>query len=80
MKIVRNTKNLPGKDTGIELALTIRKVTGTIWYLVVLCDLARHSHGPSFVLRFSEQGKDVRNGEVPTKLWTLQKTLSWTAE
>ena len=46
------------KDVGIELTLTIRKVTGTIWYLVVLGDSARRGNGLSFVLRFSEQGKE----------------------
>ena len=46
------------KDVRIQLTLTIRKVIGTIWYLVVLGDLARYSHGPAFVLRFSEQGKE----------------------
>ena len=46
------------KDVEIELTLTIRKVTGTIWYLVVLGDLARHGNELSFVLRISKQGKE----------------------
>ena len=46
------------RSVGIELTLTIRKEPGTIWYLVVLGDSARHSNGLSFVLRFRNRERN----------------------